>query len=507
MIDYYYVQHGGDSFSFDEPMEPHPISPTLPPLRRPDADSPIWSYSEDEKTESPESSPTNPPSPKPSFKVSPPMGQCVVRVMLDQCSTLLESVEPKEECDCYNFCGGIYLGCCAIDEPCPLTCEVLGGFVAGCSFGGTSSPVSVNPKETEVPTMSPSEKLAISERPTTLGTSPSTSTSTNIPGPPSDVPRPSQTLKPTSSPTQFFPPPGGDTDDMPTTDAISIPLSTFTLEYEIAFSRPIAQSDLVVLTSITNSYLQQYMSAAFQSDSVKMADFVTEYDSFLEDPGSSVVLVTFKSTAFFDPSTGELPSRIDLEKELASAFQGVALSGYLGRVRALPASNAFSKTSQIFMITSLPTVSTLESREFSSVAAATAIFAVAIVTSLAALSWYRTRRRRRRLEASDKFLRDNTASDSLRKTRSVRESSEEQTGLNGSEKLPSIKLLEEIERIEDMRRDFDDQSVDKKSMDHDNISRRSSFESGETDLYEDDTIEDYDDDSLGWKEYQQDKYA
>jgi hypothetical protein len=477
MIDYYYIKHGGDSTSIDEPMGPFPISPTLTPVKRPDVNSPIWSYSEDEETILPTMVPTGLPSLKPFISPEPSMGQCMVRVMLDQCSSLLQSIEPKEGCDCYNFCGGIYLGCCAIDAPCPLTCEVLGGFIAGCSFGDTSTPVS------EVPSISPSTKAAISEEPTPLGTSTSTGASTDIPAPP-------QTIKPsTVSPTQIFPPPGT---TMPTTDILSIPLELFTLEYEVTISRPIAQSDLVVLTSITNSYLQVYISGAFQSDLIIMADFVTEYNSFLEDSGSSVVLVTFKSTAFFDPSTRDLPSRIDLERELESAFQGVALAGYLGRVQALPASNAFSTTSQIFMVqnpqivsSSLEIVSSLESREFSSVAAATAVFAVAIVISLAGFSWYRTRRRRRRLKASDIFLRNGTGTDSV-KERNLRQSNDEDKGLNRSDKRLSITLLEEIERIEHTRHDSEDHSKN-------NFSRRSGFENEENDIYEDDTIEDDED--------------
>lgn len=484
MIDYYYLNHKDDSNSVDEPFGPSPISPVLPPVKRPGMDSPIWSYSEDETTELPSMVPTGLPSFDPSISPSPSMGQCMVSVMLDQCPSLLQSIEPKEGCDCYNFCGGLYLGCCEIGDPCPLTCEVMGGFVAGCRFEYTSTP---NPSETEVPSISPSR--TITEEPTPTGTSaPTSGTSTDAPEP-SPTPEPS-----TLSPTKQIRPPGEDT-AMPTTDILSVSLESFTLEYEVTFSRQIAQSDLVVLTSITNAYLQVYMSGTFQSDSIIMADFVTEYDSFLEDPESSVVLVTFKSTGFFDPRSEDLPSRIDLERELQTAFQGVALAGYLGRVQALPASNAFSKTTEIFMVQNPPMVSRLESREFSRVAAATAIFAVAIVTSLAAFSWYRTRRRRRRFEASDRFLQNRSEIDSIKECNII-SSNDEDIGFNRSEKRLSITLLEEIDRIEDMRRDFENQSKDLRLVDHDSISQRSGFESDETDLYEDDTIDDEEDDSM-----------
>jgi len=449
MIDYYYVKHGGNSNSIDIPKVP-----TFSPIRRPGMNSPIWSYSEDEVTELPTIVPSTVPSPAPST------GQCMVRVAIDQCSALLQSIEPEEGCDCYNFCGGIYLGCCPIDEPCPLSCEVFGGFVAGCRFGDTLVP-------SEAPSFSPSVKDNVSQEPTLSATIEPT------------------TLSPTI-PTET--PPSGERTNMPTNDILSIPLESFTLEYEVALSRPIAQSDLVVLTSITNSYLQVYMSGFFQSDSIVMLDFVTEYDSSLEDPESSVVLVTFRSTAFFDPDTQELPSRIDLEEELASAFQGSALAGYLGRVQALPDSNAFSKTSQIFMIENTPSTITIESREFSGVAAATALFAVMIVISLASLSWYRTRRKRRRLEASDQFLRNSIGIGDMVE-RNASESDDEVSELTRSEKRLTTTLLDEIERIEDMHRDLDSHA-EIPLVNRDKVSQRASFESDESYLFEDDTIDD-----------------
>lgn len=404
MIDHYYIHHKEDSNSIDEPIKPSQRPHTFPP-----------NWSEDEETEAPTMVPSNSPSLKPFVTVPPSTGQCLVRVGVDQCSSLLETIEPEEDCDCYNFCGGVYLGCCGAGEPCPLSCEVLGAFVAGCIFETTPNSNTMEP------------------------TLPNTSTSTEIPGP---------------SPVTKAPTPS-DATSVPTGDIISIPLEPFTLEYEITFTRPIARSDLVVLGSITNSYLQVYMSGAFQSDSVNLADFVTEYSSFVEDPGSSVVLVTFKSTAFFDPATKELPSRIDLERERELAFEGLALVGYLGRVQALPASNAFSTTSDIFMVENPPAVSTLASRKFSGVATASAMFAVvAIVTSFASFSWYRRKRRRRRIEASDNFFRRASDRDSA-KDHNIRLSLDHDTELNPRGEIISAKLLEEIESINDIRHGYE----------------------------------------------------
>ena len=518
MIDSYYIKRGGDTNSIDEPTGPYPIPPTLPPVIRPDMNSPIWSYSEDETTPSPSILPTELPSlkpsvsgatlspssdtPFPSLSLSPSTDQCMVSVMLDLCPSLLESIQPKEGCNCYNFCGGIYLGCCAIDEPCPLTCDVLGGFVAGCRIGYTSPPISPNPLESEVPSINPSYSPSTisSEVPTLAATLTSTTNSTEV-SEPTETPESSQTIDPTTlSPTQVLPPTNVPTSGdpasssarkatlTPTNEILSIPLAPFTLEYEVAISRPIAQSDIVVLTSITNSYLQSYMLGAFQSEPVLLVDFVTKYDSLLENPESAVVLVTFTSTALFDPYSGELPSRIELETELALAFMGMALTGYLGMLQALPKSNAFSTTSEVFLVQNPSSPISLESKGFSTVAAATITFAFVIVTFLAGFSWYRTRRKRRRLEASDKFLRNDTDCDSIAGGTLSQANDEDTDGVRDEERL-SMTLLDEIERIEDMRRNFEDHTGDRQHLDRDDCSRDTSFKEEEEYLYEDDSIE------------------
>ena len=127
IIDDYYLR---DDVFTDDVTEPPQISPPAPSIvTPPDIDSPVWSYSEDEYSPAwsyseDEHSPMTQPAGLPSSK--PDMAQCAVSVMIDRCPSLLQSIGPKEECDCYNFCGGLYLGCCAIDEPCPLTCDVAG---------------------------------------------------------------------------------------------------------------------------------------------------------------------------------------------------------------------------------------------------------------------------------------------------------------------------------------------------------------------------------------------
>jgi len=540
MIDNYYIRYGEHSDSIDGITQPHPMQPTLPS---------IWSYSEDEDSESPTNLPTASPSLSPMVSLAPSMDQCMISVMLDQCSLLLQTIEPTEECDCYNFCGGIYLGCCATNDVCPLTCDVPGGFVAGCRFGFTSAPSSTHPsqvpsarpsnQQTEEPSHVPSARSSnqptqvpshlpsanSSNQPTEESSQTFTSTSTDTSEPfPADEPSASPTrlaappgentttTMPSTSPTRLATPPGDNTTTtIPPSDDIAIPLEPYTLEYEITYTRPTARSDIVMLTSITNSYLQEYIAGAFQSDSVILVDFVTEDSSFLEDPESSVILVTFRSTAFFDSDTQELPSRIDLEREVASAFQQSALNAYLGRTQALPASNVFSTTSQIFevqnpltfstlgstsssktsqaiMIRNPPIESSIKSKEFSRVAPATAVSAVLIVMSLAGFSWYRTRRKRRRIEASDKFLR-RTIEIGSSKELDVKECNDEDVVSNRSEKRTSLTLLEQIERIEDMHCSFKDATNDRNDTFHGSISHQSGFDDGEDSLFEDDTIE------------------
>jgi cbb3-type cytochrome oxidase subunit 3 len=91
--------------------------------------------------------------------------------------------------------------------------------------------------------------------------------------------------------------------------------------------------------------------------------------------------------------------------ELVNAFTGEELNGYLGMVQALPNTNLFSDSSQIFLVGNPSTRVNSDSHVVAVIAAGTAGFAFLSVV-VAWFTFYRRRRKHRRQEASDKFLDD-----------------------------------------------------------------------------------------------------
>ena len=99
------------------------------------------------------------------------------------------------------------------------------------------------------------------------------------------------------------------------------------------------------------------------------------------------------------------------------------------------------------------------------------------------------RHKRRRLEASDKFLRSDADLDSVVVEGTVSQSNDEDGDGDDDEERISMTLLDEIERIEDMRRNFEDHTDDPEHLGRDGCSPDIPFEEEEGYLYEDDTIE------------------
>jgi hypothetical protein len=142
------------------------------------------------------------------------------------------------------------------------------------------------------------------------------------------------------------------------------------------------------------------MLSAFQSEDVLMVDVVTTYDSHQDIPDSSIILVTFGSSALFIPTSPVVPSREEMEAERQQAFEGDSLSGYLGMVQSLPSNNVFTTVLQIFLVQQ-----TSEERQgVSGVGVAAASFAVVFGSVFIGLAVYRRRRKQRRHRSSDKFL-------------------------------------------------------------------------------------------------------
>lgn len=94
-------------------------------------------------TLSPSATPSGAPSPAPSntpttapsvvpTPVPPPTETCLVTAGMEECSTLMATIVPTENCDCYNFCNGEPLPCCTWGPGgCPVL-NCIGDFVAGC---------------------------------------------------------------------------------------------------------------------------------------------------------------------------------------------------------------------------------------------------------------------------------------------------------------------------------------------------------------------------------------
>jgi hypothetical protein len=70
------------------------------------------------------------PSAAPSSVPTPVLQECLVQVSIDQCPELMQTITPRDECECYNFCNGVEIGCCLFEQGCTVACT--GDFVGGC---------------------------------------------------------------------------------------------------------------------------------------------------------------------------------------------------------------------------------------------------------------------------------------------------------------------------------------------------------------------------------------
>ena len=68
-----------------------------------------------------------------------PGGSCDVQVRIEACPALMRSQQPVSGCDCYNFCDGAYLDCCAFGEFCDVFCP-SDDFVGGCVLDDDAPP-------------------------------------------------------------------------------------------------------------------------------------------------------------------------------------------------------------------------------------------------------------------------------------------------------------------------------------------------------------------------------
>jgi M6 family metalloprotease-like protein len=66
--------------------------------------------------------------------VPAPETECLLTTSTDRCGHLVEAQTPMEDCDCYNYCDGQFLGCCASGEFCTKLSCPSGSLVAGCQL-------------------------------------------------------------------------------------------------------------------------------------------------------------------------------------------------------------------------------------------------------------------------------------------------------------------------------------------------------------------------------------
>jgi hypothetical protein len=92
-----------------------------------------------------------------------PLTVCALQRNTDQCAEVTEFVNPIEDCDCYNFCEGVYTGCCNFAVPgvaaCTASCPTSSNtndIVAGCEIDPSKPPVNPPPIDpSEAPTAAP----------------------------------------------------------------------------------------------------------------------------------------------------------------------------------------------------------------------------------------------------------------------------------------------------------------------------------------------------------------
>ena len=88
--------------------------------------------------------------------VKEPTPTCLVSVDVQQCPSLVATQTPVEDCDCYNYCDGEFLGCSRQGEYIEISCQ--GSVVAGCQLPRPDSPdVATTPPTPPEPTKAPTK--------------------------------------------------------------------------------------------------------------------------------------------------------------------------------------------------------------------------------------------------------------------------------------------------------------------------------------------------------------
>jgi hypothetical protein len=88
-------------------------------------------------------------------EIEEPEPQCMVSANTGECSSLVETQDPLPDCDCYNYCDGVFGGCCPYGESCDFSCDDPEAVVAGCEVDSVPSPLASAPTPAPVSVSAP----------------------------------------------------------------------------------------------------------------------------------------------------------------------------------------------------------------------------------------------------------------------------------------------------------------------------------------------------------------
>lgn len=101
------------------------------------------------------------------------------------------------------------------------------------------------------------------------------------------------------------------------------------------------------VVELTRVYLEGFFIDIYGDSSTEtLSEFLTLFTGSEFDFGQPIAIF-YSSSAVFDATSSSVPSVEDLDENLASAFQGENLNGYVSMMQALPTSNVFSTTASV----------------------------------------------------------------------------------------------------------------------------------------------------------------
>jgi hypothetical protein len=124
-------------------------------------------------------------------------------------------------------------------------------------------------------------------------------------------------------------------------------LTPYILDYSVTDERIPFRSEYLEVVELTRVYLEGFFVERYQDSTTEiLIEFLTLFTGSEFDFGQPIVIF-YTSSAIFDPLSSSIPSVDDLDAELASAFAGENLNGYVSMLQALPTSNVFSTTESV----------------------------------------------------------------------------------------------------------------------------------------------------------------